>query len=464
MGITAVKHHEGISVPQNPSQSVHRFFTETNACHTTAGAGVGEGIHIDQYIRSFRSLIASGAFAGTVLRMLKAVDFKASQVMRGRINRSMSGRLRDLRIITILAGTAVQPALPCFKTAQVHMDFFQAKTVHRGRAKGAQRFPAGGCALHQLISGVSIIGYGAGSLFGVYGFLSQYEYSSVGSPFQRTVFEHIAVKILNFIPVIAVIIPKDFFDLDNCIPDKHTNEQIALDSAVFLGFIHISEDPGVFCDLHKVTSLVRRKLFRFFLNRFFFNGLFYRFLNSLRLFFRFFYRLLDRFRFFFGIFHRLLNGFLNRFHYRFFSGFLSRFLRRKIGRFIDKIFGKFRIISSGFFGRFFSRHFWGDGFFSGFCRFAFRFIFVSRNAFIFFQIFLCRRSGFIFTGDIFFGRNFRILFRLFFRRSAKKCFGLNDFDFFFHDNGEFIIAFQRLFSFRFFSQGNGNTAGKHQGQ
>ena len=464
MGVTAVKHHEGISVTQNPSQSVHRFFTETNACHTTAGAGVGEGIHIDQYIRSFRSLIASGTFAGTVLRMLKAVDFKASQVMRGRINRSMSGRLRDLRIVTVLAGTAVQSALPCFKTAQVYMNFFQPEAVHRGRAKGTQRFPSGGCALHQLISGVSIIGYGAGSLFGVHGFLSQYEYSSVGSPFQRTVFEHIAVKILNFIPVVTVIIPKDFFDLDYCIPDKHTNEQIALDSAGFLGFIHISEDPGVFCDLHKVTSLVRRKLFRFFLNRFFFNGLFYRFLNSLRLFFRFFYRLLDRFRFFFRIFRRFLNGFLNWLRYRFFSGFLSRFLQREIGRFNDKIFGKLRIISSGFFGRFFSRHFRSDRFFSGFCRFAFRFILIIGDAFIFFLIFLCGRINFIFTGDIFFSRKLRILFRLFFRRSAKKCFGLNDFDFFIHDNGEFIIAFQRLFSFRFFSQGNGNTACKHQGQ
>ena len=78
-------------MPQHPGQGMHCFLAETNACYTAAGAGVAEGIHINQYIRTFGGLIASGTFTGTVLCVLQTVNLEAFQIVRGCVNRAVGG-------------------------------------------------------------------------------------------------------------------------------------------------------------------------------------------------------------------------------------------------------------------------------------------------------------------------------------------------------------------------------------
>ena len=84
------------------------------------------------------------------------------------------------------------------------MDFFQGESIHRGRTKRTQRLSASGSAPLQLFFGVGIIGYGAGGLVSVLGFLSQHIDRTVGCPLQGAVLELVAIQIPDFVPVVTI--------------------------------------------------------------------------------------------------------------------------------------------------------------------------------------------------------------------------------------------------------------------
>ena len=310
------------------------------------------------------------------------------------------------------------------------MDFFQGETVHCGWAEGTQRFPTRRGTPLQLFLGIGIVRYSAAGLVRISRFLGQHKHSVVGSPFQGAIFEHIAVQIPDFIPVITVGIPQNILDLHNSIPDKHADEQITCDPVGCVGLIHIGKDPGVFRDLYEITGLMRGKLFG---------------LPFFRLFSQFFGR----------FFHRFLGGFLDRFlnrgFNRFIRGFFHWFLRRLFGRFFNRFIQgnpcqhRGEILRN--LGRFFCRFLNGfvsrifHGFFYGVFRFIRLFGIIVRNVLVS-RIGILNGIGFVFNGFflVLIGRD--ILIRFIFR-----CSGEQDLSFVFHDDGKLVITFQCAFRF-----------------
>ena len=130
IGITAVECHERIGMPQHPAQRVH------GAClipDTSSAAirGVGhEGIHVHQHIGAFGALILAGALAGTGEIVFQAEYREALQIVRRSIDRAMRSGFRQLRIVTVLTGAAIQARLPCIEAANRSIDVFQRKAVH----------------------------------------------------------------------------------------------------------------------------------------------------------------------------------------------------------------------------------------------------------------------------------------------------------------------------------------------
>ena len=61
------------------------------------------GINVHDGIRPFGRLVASAAFAGTVIGVLQAVYCKSIQIMRCCIDRTVSGQGSNLRILAVLS-------------------------------------------------------------------------------------------------------------------------------------------------------------------------------------------------------------------------------------------------------------------------------------------------------------------------------------------------------------------------
>ena len=117
-------------MPQHPAQRVHGacLIPDTGRA---AIRGVGhEGIHVHQHIGAFGALILAGALAGTGEIVFQAEYREALQIVRRSIDRAMRSGFRQLRIVTVLTGAAIQARLPCIEAANRSIDVFQRKAVH----------------------------------------------------------------------------------------------------------------------------------------------------------------------------------------------------------------------------------------------------------------------------------------------------------------------------------------------
>ena len=117
-------------MPQHPAQRVHGacLIPDTGSA---AIRGVGhEGIHVHQHIGTFGALILAGALAGAGQIVLQAEYREALQIVRRSIDRAMRGGFRQLRIVAVLTGAAVQTGLPGIEATDCAVNVLQRKTVH----------------------------------------------------------------------------------------------------------------------------------------------------------------------------------------------------------------------------------------------------------------------------------------------------------------------------------------------
>ena len=211
VGIAAVKSHEGIGMPQHPAQRVH------GAClipHTGSAAirGVGhEGIHVHQHIGAFGALILAGALAGTGEIVFQAEYREALQIVRRSIDRAMRGGFRQLRIVAVLTGAAVQARLPGIEAANRAVNVLQRKAVHRRSLEHPSSAVSGLLEIFQRVGKVSD---STAFFSGFAGFIQQNPAGSVIRPLHRAILEIVAVEEAHLIPDMAGFIEIDCQNLN----------------------------------------------------------------------------------------------------------------------------------------------------------------------------------------------------------------------------------------------------------
>ena len=184
-------------MPQHPAQRVHGACLIPDTCGA-AIRGIGhEGIHVHQHIGAFGALIGAGTLAGAGKIVLQAEHREALQIVRGSVDCAVRSRLCQLRIITVLSGTAIQTGLPGIEAADRAVNVLQRKAVH---GRSLEQPSAAVSGLLEIFHRVGEIRDCTAFLSGFAGFIRQDPAGRVIRPLHSAILEIISVEKAHLIP------------------------------------------------------------------------------------------------------------------------------------------------------------------------------------------------------------------------------------------------------------------------
>ena len=192
--------------------------------------------------------------------------------MRRGINRAMPGQRSNLRIITVFSGTAIHSGLSRIKRGQLHVDRFQAESVHGRSRCGLCRTPER--LAQNRSSRQRVVRHGQFFTLGGLCFIRENIDRPNFRPFHAAVYQRIAEHIVYAVPY-ALFVFDDIGNLYGCV--THEIASIGI-------FVCFQEHSGILRDSQIIIDTDRVGFGFFGLRlfcRFFRNLCLFRFLSCL---------------------------------------------------------------------------------------------------------------------------------------------------------------------------------------